>query len=104
GAVLFWLEPTQLLSYGGLMLIGFAIAPIFPSLISLTPGRVGREHADNAIGFQISAAGLGGASLTALVGVTATAVGLETIGIAIALLTLSLFALFSVLTRSGPAT
>ena len=104
GAVLFWLEPTRLLSYGGLMLIGFAIAPIFASLISLTPGRVGREHADNAIGFQISAAGLGGASLTALVGVTATAVGLETIGIAIALLTLSLFALFSVLTRSGPAT
>lgn len=101
GALLFWLEPTRLLSYLGLMLIGFSIAPIFASLISLTPQRVGREHAENAIGFQISSAGLGGASLTALVGVIATSVGLEAIPVAIVVLTLALFALFGALATTG---
>lgn len=101
GALLFWLEPSRLSSYFGLMLIGFAIAPIFASLISLTPGRVGREHADNAIGFQIAAAGLGGASLTALVGVVAASAGLGTIGIAIVALTVLLFVFHEVFTRLG---
>lgn len=101
GALLLWLEPTRLLSYIGLMLIGFSIAPIFASLISLTPRRVGREHADNAIGFQISSAGMGGASLTALVGVVAASVGLEAIGVSIVALTVSLFVLYGVLMRAG---
>jgi len=99
GALLFWLEPTPLFSYLGLMLIGFSIAPVFASLISLTPGRVGKAHADNAIGFQIAAAGLGGASLTALVGVVATAVGLHVIGVAIVALTAMLLVLYEVLVR-----
>ncbi|HET8985782.1 MAG TPA: MFS transporter [Trueperaceae bacterium] len=103
GAVLFWLEPTPVLSYLGLMLIGFSIAPIFASLVSLTPQRVGRSHSDNAIGFQISSAGLGGASLTALVGVVATSVGLEAIGVAIVALTVLLFVLFGLLMRAGRA-
>jgi fucose permease len=103
GALLFWLEPTPVASYLGLMLIGFSIAPIFASLISLTPARVGREHADNAIGFQISSAGLGGASLTALVGVVATSVGLAAIGVAIVLLTALLFVLYGALMRVGRA-
>jgi len=94
GALLFWLEPTPLLSYLGLMLIGFAIAPIFASLISLTPARVGKAHADNAIGFQIASAGLGGASLTALVGVLATSIGLHVIGLALVVLTATLLVLY----------
>lgn len=101
GALLFWLEPTPLLSYLGLMLIGFALAPIFASLISLTPKRVGRAHADNAIGFQIAAAGLGGAGMTAVVGVIAGSAGLGTIGAAIVGLTLLLFVLYEAFVRFG---
>lgn len=101
GALLFWLEPTELLSYLGLMVVGFSIAPIFASLISLTPRRLGGEHANNAIGFQIAAAGLGGAGLTALVGVIAGSVGLEVIGASIVALTVILLMLYEVFTRLG---
>ena len=101
GALLFWLEPTRLLSYVGLMVIGFSIAPIFASLISLTPRRVGREHADNAIGFQIASAGLGGAGFTAVVGVMAGSAGLELIGASIVALTVLLLVLYEVFMRLG---
>jgi len=99
GALLFWLEPTRSLSFAGLMLIGAAFAPIFASLIILTPRLVGQAHADNAIGFQIAAAGLGGAALTASVGVVATALGLQTIGVSIVVLTLALLMLYQALVR-----
>lgn len=101
GALLFWLEPTRVLSVAGLMMIGFFLAPIFASLISLTPGRVGQAHADSAIGFQIAAAGLGGAALTALVGVLSRWGGLELIGASIAVLAALLLALYEVLMRVG---
>jgi fucose permease len=94
GALLFWLEPTRALSLVGLMLIGFSLAPIFASLISLTPARVGLEHANSAIGFQFASAGLGGAVLTALVGILASSVGLEVIGLAIVVLAVILLALY----------
>ncbi len=104
GALLFWLEPTRALSYAGMMLIGFSIAPIFASLISLTPARVGKEHADNAIGFQIASAGLGGAGLTAAVGLASRAYGLEVVGATVLGMSVLLFVLFQALTGRGAAT
>ena len=101
GALLFWLEPTRTLSFLGLMLIGAAFAPVFASLIILTPRWVGAAHADNAIGFQIAAAGLGGASLKAAVGYFAEAVGLATIGVSVLVLTLVLLGLYRVVVWRG---
>ncbi|WP_102125380.1 MFS transporter [Deinococcus planocerae] len=101
GALLFWLEPTRPLAVAGLMMVGFFLAPIFASLISLTPGRVGRAHANSAIGFQIASAGLGGAVLTALVGVIARAGGLELIGLCIVIAAVLLLMLYEVLVRVG---
>ncbi|MCP2014579.1 fucose permease [Deinococcus sp. HSC-46F16] len=101
GALLFWLEPTRALSVAGLMMIGFFLAPIFASLISLTPGRVGQAHADSAIGFQVAAAGLGGAALTALVGVLSRWGGLELIGASVTVLAALLLALYEVFMRVG---
>ena len=101
GALLFWIEPTRLLSFMGLMLLGLSLAPIFASLISLTPGRLGREHADNAIGFQMAASGLGGAGLTALVGVVAGSAGLHLIGGSIVALTVLLLLLYELFMRLG---
>jgi fucose permease len=101
GALLFWLEPTRLLSFAGLMARGFFLAPIFASLISLTPARVGPAHAASAIGFQIAAAALGGAALTALVGVAARSGGLEIIGAAIAIFAVLLLVLFEASMRVG---
>jgi fucose permease len=83
GAFLFWRDPSLPLSVLGLMMIGFFFAPIFASLISLTPKRVGEDHANSAIGFQVAAAALGAASLTGLAGILARSFGLEIIGLAI---------------------
>ena len=104
GALLFWLEPTRTLALIGLMMIGFFLAPIFASLISLTPNRVGRTHADSAIGFQIAAAGLGGAALTGLVGIFAHAFGLWVVGAALLFFALLLLGLYEVLLRVKPKT
>jgi len=101
GALLFWLEPTRTLSVVGLMMIGFFFAPIFASLISLTPRRVGAAHANSAIGFQIAAASLGAAALTALIGVIARAGGLELIGVCIAVAAALLLALYEAFVRAG---
>jgi fucose permease len=101
GALLFWLEPTRSLSFLGLMLMGAAFAPVFASLIILTPRWVGRTHADHAIGFQIAAAGLGGATLTATVGFVAEAAGLATIGVSVLVITVSLLALYQVVAWQG---
>lgn len=99
GALLFWLQPTPFISYAGLMLIGFSLAPVFASLISLTPRRVGPEHASNAIGFQIASAGLGSAGLTAAVGLLAAEAGLEVIGASVAAMALFLLAAYEALMR-----
>lgn len=102
GALLFWLEPTRTLALVGLIMIGFFLAPIFASLISLTPARVGQTHADSAIGFQIAAAGLGGAVLTGLVGVLARSLGLWVIGASLLLFALLLLVLYELLLRVKP--
>lgn len=94
GALLFWLNPSTALSVTGLMMIGFFFAPLFASLISLTPQRVGKDHANSAIGFQIASAGLGGAVLTALAGILASAFGLEVIGLTILLASVLLLILY----------
>ena len=80
GAALLWWNPPQLPGYLALGLIGLALAPIFPLLIADTPARVGRQLAPHAVGFQVSAAGLGFAVLPLLIGVSAERVGLEIIG------------------------
>lgn len=101
GAALFWLEPVEGASVLGLVMIGFCLAPVFASLISLTPARVGPAHADSAIGFQIAAAALGGAAFTALTGMLARAYGFEVIGLSILAAALLLLALHEALVRSG---
>jgi fucose permease len=79
GAALLWLGAADLLSLLGLVLMGLALAPIFPFLIATTPERLGPAHAANAIGFQVAAATLGGTVIPAGVGLLAGRTGLETI-------------------------
>jgi fucose permease len=61
----------------GLALAGAAAGPIFPTLIARTPARLGARHAGNGVGFQIAAAALGQALWPSLLGVVASAHGLE---------------------------
>ncbi|ADI15791.1 MFS transporter [Truepera radiovictrix] len=98
GGLLFWLNLGLAASLAGLMLVGLSVAPIFASLVAMTPARIGRAHADSAIGFQIAAAGLGGAALPGLVGLIAGRAGLEVVGAALVVAATLLLALFEVMT------
>jgi fucose permease len=93
GAALLWLN----FSFVGLVLIGFSLAPMFPTLIAETPGRVGLPHAANTIGFQVGVTSLGGALLPGLAGIVAVYGGLEVIGFALLLMALALFAVYELL-------
>jgi fucose permease len=94
GAVLLTLNLGDVLSFIGLIVLGFALAPIFPLLMTITPERLGKLHATNAIGFQVGAAGLGIAASPALAGIIASNTSLEAIGpflIASAVITIALY-------------
>jgi fucose permease len=90
GALLLWWNPSGTVSMLGVAIIGFAIAPIFPGLVSGTSQRVGAKFAANTIGMQMGAAGLGAASIASLIGVLARRLSLEVIPIC-------MFTLFAVL-------
>ncbi len=68
GTLLFAFAPAFWLSMAGLALLGLGLAPIFPCLMSRTPQRLGESYAAHAIGFQVSAATIGGACIPALTG------------------------------------
>ncbi len=86
GAVLLWWNPFPTASIIAVSIIGFALAPIFPALVSLTSLRVGDQHAANTIGMQISAAGFGAAIIPGLAGVLAENISLEVIPIYLTIL------------------
>lgn len=99
GAMLLFINVSDLFSFVGLMGIGFGLAAIFPILISQTPARVGIEHAANAIGFQVGSAGLGGAVLSGAAGVFAENLGIETISLFILLGALLAAAIYQFIIR-----
>jgi len=99
GSIIFWWNPLPLVGVLGVFLVGFAMAPIFPGLVSSTSQRVGKQHAANSIGIQISAANLGGALLPALAGFLAQRVSLETIPVMLAVSLLGMLGLYLLSTR-----
>lgn len=60
----------------GIMIIAFSNAALFPGLMSLTPERLGRGAAVHAIGWQVSAATIGGATIPSLAGFVGQSAGL----------------------------
>jgi fucose permease len=101
GAALVWTDLASGMSMIGFALMGLCLAPVFPSLISTTPNRLGPEHVPNAVGFQVGAAALGGSLLPGLVGVAAERVGLEVVGPALLAASLVLLVLFAARPRTG---
>lgn len=99
GALLLWWNPAPAVSLFGVGLVGFAVAPIFPALVSSTSARVSRAHAANTIGMQISAAGLGAALLPSAAGSLARFTSLEVIPIYLAALIATLILLHRRSTR-----
>lgn len=96
GAILVWWSPLPLIGLMGITLTGFAIAPIFPALVSGTSKRVGAAYAANTIGMQIGAAGLGGTVLPGVAGILARRIALEIIPVYLTILLIILILLYSV--------
>jgi fucose permease len=79
GAGFFAWGPLPLAGFG-LVVLGLGLASIFPTLMTRTPQRLGHAQAAHAIGFQVSAAMLGAATLPSLTGLVAQTWGLAAIG------------------------
>jgi fucose permease len=92
GAGLLALDAGDAATLAGLVLLGLACGPVFPSLIAATPARLGPAHTANAVGFQIASAGVGQSLIPAGVGALAAAQGLAWIPFALLALAGALFA------------
>jgi fucose permease len=99
GAAGIWWNPIDGVSFLGLALMGFCLAPLFPMVTLRTPQRVGTAHAANAIGFQVAAAGLGFATLPGLAGVWAESLGLEIVGPFLLALSIVMFVMHEIIAR-----
>ncbi len=80
GAGLFTWYPSLLVGTAGLILLGLALAAIFPTLVSLTGARVGDALAPAAVGYQLAAGAVGGTVLPAMAGVVLQATGVAFLG------------------------
>jgi fucose permease len=100
GAVLL-IPPYAGSSVAGLILIGFAAAPVFPMLTLTTAQRVGQHHADRAVGLQMGSAGLFGTLLPALIGVLIDRRGGDVLGPALVVLTAAFVGLHVITTWSA---
>ena len=67
GAALLWWNPGGLGTIG-LPVAGLSLAGIFPALVTMTPGAVGEDRSNDAMGLQLAAAGLGAAVVPWLAG------------------------------------
>lgn len=96
GTLLLWSNISVNLTFAGIALIGFTLAPVLPVLLADTPKRGGMRHSPNIIGLQVAGSGIGSAVLVGLAAFVAERMGLETIG-----LYLFLVAVVSFLTHEG---
>ncbi len=94
GAVLLWWNPSQTANLLAVAIMGFAIAPVFPAMMSGTSQRVGANFAANTIGMQMAASGLSGAVIPSLVGVLARRVSLEIVPVCLVILFAGLFIVY----------
>lgn len=100
-AVIWW-QPGTVATVLAFVVLGGALAGVFPALIALTPGRLGRDRAQHAIAWQVGAAAAGGAGISALIGLLIAVHGLGVLGPSLTMLALGLIAAELSLARLAP--
>lgn len=75
GLGLLWWDPSSL-GVVGLPIAGLGFSAVFPTMVSLTPARIGRGNSTRVIGYQLAAANIGAASVPWILGLVAEQAGL----------------------------
>jgi fucose permease len=101
-AATIWWRPSVAVAVIGFVVLGGALAGVFPALIALTPVRLGQQRAHNVISWQVGAAAAGGAGLSAVIGLLIGTTSLAALGPAITILALIVVATELILSRLAP--
>ncbi len=101
-ATLIWWQPDTAVTVAGFVILGAALAGIFPALIAITPQRIGERRAQHAIAWQVGAAAAGGSGISALLGLLIDTTSLTILGSAILSLALLLVLANAALARLAP--
>ncbi len=75
GLGLLWWDPAGL-GVLGLPVAGVGFAAVFPTMVALTPARIGRVRSTRMIGYQLAAANIGAATVPWVLGLLAGAAGI----------------------------
>ena len=97
-----WWQPDTAVAVAGFVVLGGALAGVFPALISLTPVRLGEQRAHDVISWQVGAAAAGGAGISAAIGLLIGVTSLAILGPAITVLALIVVAAELILHRLAP--
>ncbi len=92
GIGLVWMDPGGL-GQIGLPIAGLGFAAVFPTLVAITPARIGRDRSTSSMGYQLAAANIGAASIPWALGLIAATYGLETLAPGLFIATLLLAAM-----------
>lgn len=103
GMALLWWNPSDTVSFTGLVIYGFMLAPIFALMVTNTQERLGPSHAPNAIGFQVAAASIGAGGIPGLVGIVAESSSLEIVPPFLFVLVIVMAAAYTAINRPGHA-
>ena len=76
----FWLLPPPVAALLALPFLGATLSVFVPVLLYLTPRRIGTAAAPRAIGYQVAAGMIGGASLPAVVGLLMQSIDVAVLG------------------------
>jgi fucose permease len=101
-AALIWWQPGTPATLTAFVLLGGALAGVFPALVALTPLRIGRGRAEHAIAWQVGAAAAGGSGLSALIGLLIGVWGLAVLGPSLTALAVLLVTGIVLLERAAP--
>ena len=101
-AALIWWQPDVAVVVAGFVILGAALAGMFPALIAITPQRIGERRAQHAIAWQVGAAAAGGSGISALLGLLINATSLAVLGPVLLVLALLLVLANAALSRLAP--
>jgi len=101
-AAVIWWQPGVVVTLLGFVVLGGALAGVFPALIALTPLRLGEQRAHDVIAWQVGAAAAGAAGLSALIGLLIGATSLAVLGPALTVLAVAVVVAELILDRLAP--